>query len=262
MFLIQKAIDILKVRWPEVMLVVVLHVAMVLLIEDVVAASEGMDARGPSMPFWASFLLGIGMILFGILWQMIYLGFLKTAAVSEGTPQQPMELLRSGRPYFWRILLFQMLLGVVVMLLNGALLNILGGLIWQGRPIEDLPIWFAQLCALAGMLVVLKPMLLVPACVIVYDISAFAAFAQMRFYRLVQIDGIFKAIAVGFGIIALSVLPSVLMDSEGPQRYIISGLYSAATSLVLLTLAMVAVLWVQQQFDAECVKTGEEESYA
>ena len=262
MFLIQKAIDILKVRWPEVMLVVVLHVAMVLLIEDVVAASEGMDARGPSMPFWASFLLGIGMILFGILWQMIYLGFLKTAAVSEGTPQQPMELLRSGRPYFWRILLFQMLLGVVVMLLNGALLNILGGLIWQGRPIEDLPIWFAQLCALAGMLVVLKPMLLIPACIIVYDISAFAAFAQMRFYRLVQIDGIFKAIAVGFGIIALSVLPSVLMDSEGPQRYIISGLYIAATSLVLLTLAMVAVLWVQQQFDAECVKTGEEEIYA
>jgi hypothetical protein len=245
-----------------VMMVVVLHVAMALLVEDVVAASENMDTQGAMPPFWASFLLGIGMILCGILWQMLYLGFLKTAAASEGLPQQPMQLLRSGRPYFWRIVLFQIMLGVVVMLLNAVFLNVLGGLIWQGRSIEDLPVWFAQLCALAGVLIVLKPMLLVPACVIVYDISAFAAFGQMRFYRLGQIDGIFKAVAVGFGIIALSVLPSVLMDAEGLRGYIVSGLYSVASSLVLLTLAMVAVLWVQQQFDAECVKASEEESYA
>jgi len=262
MFLIQKAIDILKVRWPEVMLVVVLHVAMVLLVEDVVAASENMDAQGPMPPFWASFLLGMGMILCGILWQMIYLGFLKTVAVSEGEPKQPMQLLRTGRPYFWRILLFQMLLGFAVMLLNAVFLNVLGGLIWQGRSIEDLPVWFAQLCALAGILIVLKPMLLVPACVIVYDVSAFGAFSKMRFYRLSQIDGIFKAIIIGFGIIALSAMPSVLLDAEGPRRYISSGLYNVASSLVLLILAMVAVLWVQQQFEAESVKASEEEGYA
>ena len=260
--MVQKAIDILEVRWPEVMLVVVLHVAMALLIEDVVAASEGMNAQGSMPPFWASFLLGMGMVLCGILWQMLYLGFLKTAAVSEGQPQQPMELLRSGRPYFWRILLFQIMLGFAVMLLNAVFLNVLGGLIWQGRSIEDLPVWFAQLCALAGVLIVIKPMLLIPACIIVYDISAFMAFGQMRFYRLGQIDGIFKAIAIGFGIIVLSVLPSVVMDAEGPQRYIVSGLYSAASSLVLLTLAMVAILWVQQQFDVECIKISEEETCA
>jgi len=260
--MIQKAIDILKVRWPEVMLVVGLHVAMALLIEDVVAASEGMDAQGAMPPFWATFLLGMGMILCGILWQMLYLGFLKTAAVSEGEPKQPMELLRSGRPYFWRILLFQMMLGFAVMLLNFAFLNVLGGLIWPGRPIEQLPNWFAQICALAGVLIVIKPMLLVPACVIVYDISAFAAFGQMRFYRLGQIDGIFKAILIGFGVIGLSVLPSVLLGTEGPRRYISSGLYSVATSLVLLILAMIAVLWVQQEFNAEMAKVSEEESYA
>ncbi|RKY13607.1 MAG: hypothetical protein DRP52_02295 [Planctomycetota bacterium] len=254
----QKAIDILKVRWPEVVLVVGLHVAMALLIEDVVAATEGMDARSATPPFWATFLLGMGMILCGILWQMLYLGFLKTAAASGGQLKQPMQLLRSGRPYFWRILLFQMLLGFAVMLLNAVFLNVLGGLIWQGRPIEDLPVWFAQICALAGMLIVLKPMLLVPACVIVYDLSAFAAFGQMRFYRLGQIDGIFKAIAIGFGVIGLSVLPSVLLGTEGQRRYLSSGLYSVATSLVLLILAMMAVLWIQQEFNASAAKASEE----
>ena len=257
--MIQKAIDILKIRWPEVMLVVVLHVAMVLLVEDVMVASENMDAQGAMPPFWASFLLGMGMILCGILWQMIYLGFLKTAAVSEGEPKQPMQLLRTGRPYFWRILLFQLLLGFVVMLLNGVLLSVLSGLIWKERSVEDLPVWFAQLCALAGILIVLKPMLLVPAFIIVYDVSAFGAFGRMRFYRLGQIDSIFKAIAVGFGIIALSVLPSVLMEAKGAMRYIFSGLHSMASSLVLLMLAMAAVLWVQQLFDAEYAKVNEDE---
>ena len=60
--MIQKAIDILKMRWPEVTLVVGLHVAMVLLVEDVVATSGAMDAQESMQPFWASFLLGIGMI--------------------------------------------------------------------------------------------------------------------------------------------------------------------------------------------------------
>jgi hypothetical protein len=255
--LIQKAIDILKVRWPEVMLVVVLHVAMVLLLEDVVAASENMNAQGPMPPFWASFLLGMGMILCGIVWQMIYLGFLKTAAISGGEPKQPMQLLRTGRPYFWRVLLFQLLLGFAVMILNGVLLSVLGGLIWKGRPVEDLPVWFAQLCALAGILIVLKPMLLVPAFIIVYDVPTFGAFGRMRYYRLGQVDSIFKAITIGFGIIALSVLPSVFMEAEGMTRYLFSGLYSMASSLVLLMLAMAAVLWVQQLFDAETAKVNE-----
>ncbi|MEN8126730.1 MAG: hypothetical protein ABFR90_02880 [Planctomycetota bacterium] len=259
--MIRKTIDILKMRWPEVTLVVVLHVAMVLLLEDVVVASENMDAQG-APPFWAAFLLGMGMVLFGILWQMIYLGFLKTAAVSGGDPQQPIQLLRSGRPYFWRILLFQIFLGLAVIVLNGIFLNVLGGLIWQERSIEQLPDWFAQICALAGILIVLKPMLLVPAYVMVYDISAFVAFGQMRFFRFGQIGGILKATAIGFGLIGLSLLPSVLMDAEGMERYIVLGLYNTATSLVLLTLAMVVIRWVQQQFDAECIKIGEEENNA
>lgn len=242
------------------MLVVGLHVAMVILVEDVVAASENMDAEDPMQPFWASFLLGTGVMIFAVLWQMIYLGFLRTSAVSEGEPKQPMQLLRTGRPFFWRILLFQIMLGFAVMLLNAIFLKVLGGLIWPKRPIEDLPIWFAQLCALAGTLIVLKPMLLVPARVIVYDVKAIEAFFQIRFYRLGQIDGIIKAIVIGSGVIVLSVLPSVLIAAEGPRRYILSGLYNTASSLVLLTWVMVAVLWVQQQFEAETIETGEEEA--
>jgi hypothetical protein len=131
--LIQKAIDILKARWPEVVMVVVLQAAMMLLLEEVVSDSEKMDSNAALMPFWASFLLGMGTILCAVLWQMLYLGFLKTAAVFGSQPQQPVELLRSGRPYFWRIVFFQILIGIALMFLNMAIVAFLGYLIWQAQ---------------------------------------------------------------------------------------------------------------------------------
>ena len=260
--MIQKAIDILKVRWPEVMLVVVLQAAMMMLAEEVVTISENAEAQGAMLPIWASFLLGFGIMLFAILWQMIYLGFLKTSAVSGGDPQQPLQLLRSGRPYFWRILFFQIMLGFALMLLNSFLASSFGGLIWKGRPFAELPQWFVQICALVGILIVLKPLLLVPAQMIVYDITVFQAIYRMRFCRISSVDNFFRIIFISFGAIILSTLLVGSLTPKTTAYYIFSGLHQAAFSFILLTLTLIAVLWIQQQFEAECVKASEEESYA
>lgn len=260
--MIQKAIDILKVRWPEVMLVVVLQAAMMLLAEEVVVISENAEAQGPMLPTWASFLLGFGIMIFAIGWQMIYLGFLKTSAVSGGEPQQPMQLLRSGRPYFWRILLFQIMLGFALMLLNAVLASSFGGLIWKGRPFAELPQWFVQICALIGILIALKPLLLVPAQMIVYDITVLQAIYRMRFCRIRSVDNYFRVIFISFGVIVLSTMLVGLLTPKTSAYYIFSGLHNAVFSFILLMLTLVAVLWNQQQFEAECIKASEEESYA
>ena len=244
------------------MLVVVLQAAMMLLAEEVVTISENAETQGAMLPFWASFLLGFGIMLFAVLWQMLYLGFLKTSAVSGGQPQQPMQLLRSGRPYFWRILFFQIMLGFALMLLNSFLASSLGGLIWEGRPLAELPSWFVQLCALVGILVALKPLLLVPAQMIVYDITVFRAIYRMRFCRISGIDNFLRLIIVGFGVIVLSTLLVGSLTPKTTAYYIFSGLHQAVFSFILFTLTLIAVLWVQQQFEAETVKTSEEESYA
>ncbi|MHC4883312.1 MAG: hypothetical protein ACYTFX_06910 [Planctomycetota bacterium] len=258
----QKAIDILKVRWPEVVMVVVLQAAMMLLLEEVVSDSEKMDSNAALMPFWASFLLGMGTILCAVLWQMLYLGFLKTAAVFGSQPQQPLELLRSGRPYFWRIVFFQILIGIALMFLNMAIVAFLGYLIWQGRELNQLPQWFVQIGALIGILIVLKPMLLVPARMIVYDDTTFQAIFQMRYYSLKGIDRIFKVTLAGFVMIVLSTLPVAFFEQGSRAYYVLSGLHHTIFSFILLTLTLIAVLWIQQQFDAECIKTSEEESGA
>jgi len=244
------------------MLVVVLQAAMMMLAEEVVVISENAETQGAMLPFWASFLLGFGIMLFAVLWQMLYLGFLKTSAVSGGQPQQPMQLLRSGRPYFWRILFFQIMLGFALMLLNSFLASSLGGLIWEGRPLAELPSWFVQLCALVGILVALKPLLLVPAQMIVYDITVFRAIYRMRFCRISGIDNFLRLIMVSFGVIVLSTLLVGSLTPKTTAYYIFSGLHQAVFSFILFTLTLIAVLWVQQQFEAETVKTSEEESYA
>jgi hypothetical protein len=244
------------------MLVVVLQAAMMMLAEEVVTISENAETQGAMLPFWASFLLGFGIMLFAVLWQMLYLGFLKTSAVSGGQPQQPMQLLRSGRPYFWRILFVQIMLGFALMLLNSFLASSLGGLIWEGRPLAELPSWFVQLCALVGILVALKPLLLVPAQMIVYDITVFRAIYRMRFCRISGIDNFLRLIMVGFGVIVLSTLLVGSLTPKTTAYYIFSGLHQAVFSFILFTLTLIAVLWVQQQFEAETVKTSEEESYA
>ena len=243
-------------------MVVVLQAAMMLLLEDVVAGSENIDSQAALMPSWASFLLGMGTILCAILWQMLYLGFLKTAAVFGSQPQPPVELLRFGRPYFWRILFFQILIGVALMFLNIAIVAFLGYLIWQGRELNQLPQWFAQISALIGILIVLKPMLLVPARMIVYDDTTFQAIFQMRYYQLGGIDRIFRITFAGFGMIVLSTLPMAFFEQGSRGYYIFSGLHHVIFSFLLLSLTLIAVLWVQQRYDMEYAETAEEESYA
>jgi hypothetical protein len=260
--LLKKAIDIVKARWPEVMLVVILQAAMMLLLEEVVSDSENMDSNAAFMPSWAGFLLCMGMALCGVLWQMLYLGFLKTAAISGSQPQQPVILLCSGRPYFWRILVFQMMLGFALFFLNVAIVVSLSHLLWQDRKLDQLPQWFAQICALAGVLIVFKPMLLVPARMIVYDDTVYQAIFQTRRYALSDIDQIFKVIFLGLGVVVLFTLPIGFLHQKSQVYYVFTGLRHVIFSFLLLWLTLIAVLWVQERFDAESAKTSKEESYA
>lgn len=255
----QKAIDILKIRWPEVALVVILQAAMMLLVEEVTFLVEYENSQVEFLPFWAGFLLGMGMMLCMIVWQMLYLGFLKTAAISGAHPQQPMELLRTGRPYFWRILFFQILLGLVLFFLNSVLVSLLAMLVWQGQGLEQVPAWVVQLCGLAGVCILLKPLLLVPAVVLVYDVTVIEAFFRTRQFQFFHIDSLLKVTIPGFGLIIVTALLTGLAQPKTMEYYITSALHHAVFSIVFLVLTMIAVLWTQQHLEAEQVEVKEDQ---
>lgn len=250
--MVQKAFDIVKARWPEAIMVVVLQAALMLLAEQLLSISQiEQGVNPPQLPFWAGFLLGMGSILYVILWQMMYLGFLKTAAAEGLQTQPPSELIRSGRPYFWRIVFFQVLLGFVVFFLNGILAGIGGAVFWKGRPLSQIPEWFAQLCGLGAMLIVLKPMLLVPARVLVYDESAFEAFVKMRNNKITKMNSLFKLALAGMVFIVLMTLLGGTISPKTIGHIIFTGLHHLIFSFVFLMPTLAAVLWMQEQYEKE-----------
>ena len=232
-------------------MMVILQTAMMLLIEKVIVIGELSQTQSAMLPFWASFLLGVGMMLFAILWQMIYLGFLKTAAVSGDDPQHPMQLLRWGRPYFWRILFFQILLGFAVYIINSILVSLLLAIFWQGESLQQIPAWALQACGLTGIFILLKPTLLVPAVILVYDLTAIEAFIRMRQFQLFGMDSVWKVILAGFGLITATALMTGLAQAETTLYHIITALHHMVFSTVFLVLTLMTVLWTQRRYEAE-----------
>lgn len=245
--MLQKAIDILKARWPEVVLLVVLQAAMVLLSEHILRVSDISEAQNAPLPFWAAFLLGLGFIGCAIVWQMMYLGFLRTAAVANEQPQQPMELLRTGRPFFWRILLFQIIVGFAAMLIS----NIVAMSIARMMRIEDLPQWLVQVSGLVGTLVLIKPILIVTARIIVYDNTVWQSFSYVAYYPFRQINHLMSYIFSGGFIVLLIMLAGKAVPEQTTGYYLYSGLHNLIFSLFLLVPTLAVVLWLEQQYQAE-----------
>ena len=256
--MIRKAIDILVVRWPEVLLVVVLQVALMMFSDELVMMTEAAEKTNSQMPFWSSFLLGLGTMVMVTVWQMLYLGFLKTSATGGHQPCQPLELLVRGRPYFWKILFFQIMFGFLVLVVSGVVIGFLAQLIWKTDDVTKVPDWATQTCAMLALVGFIKPMLFIPARVVVYDHTVMQAVAAMRKYRISEIRYIFQWVIGGFsGIIAFMLL-SLLAEEKSVLYYIFSAVYHVLFSGLMLFLTLLAVLWMQGYFAAEKAQSEQE----
>ncbi|MBC8378165.1 MAG: hypothetical protein H8E62_03235 [Planctomycetes bacterium] len=257
--MIHKAIEIVKARWPEVALVVVLQAALMLFSDELVLMAEATETSNAQLPFWPSFLLGVGTMVTATIWQMLYLGFMKTSAIEGTHPQQPLDLLRLGRPYFWKIMFFQLMFVFFLMLLSMIMAVTLGGIIWKTDDITKIPEWFSQVCAMAAVALMIKPILLVPARIVVYDNSVAEAFMAMRQYRMGQIGSLFKVLAGGLGVVLVFMLLVELATKKTALYYILSGMHHLSFSMLFLVLALMAVLRLQKNLEVQQAAVKEEQ---
>lgn len=256
--MIRKAIDILKMRWPEVMLIVVLQAAMMVFADDYMQTYQAMSPEKMKQePLWGNFFVGVGLIVYMVIILKLYLGFLKSAATSGQTPQEPKELLRIGRPYFIRMLIFQLLLEVSVSVLVIPIIAYLGGVIWKVQDVSKIPNWFVQLISLLGMLALMKPLFLIPARILVYEDTVFQAFSAVWHYKLARIDHFMPWTLGCFGAVAGVTLINSLAAVKTPLYYVLSGVHFVFLNLVLLGLTLVVVLWLQQQFETQQAHAAE-----
>jgi hypothetical protein len=258
--LIQKTFDILKMRWPEVMLVVVLQAAITLSANEIaVSLIEESQFNIESVSSELNFFFGLCLMTIWILWLMLYTGFLKTLAVSETQPFRPLDLLREGVPYYWRFLL----LGILVMFLVGlsfiGFAFSLGSMIWKTSDWLQMPGWFLVVCEIAATLAFIKLSLFVSARIITCDESVPEALRWHRLYRVGDIEGLPKAIFIGFSAILIISIINSFVPETPVLYYTVAGIQLIINYGVMFFLTAMVVLYIQWQLEAEYQRLNEEE---
>jgi hypothetical protein len=258
--MLQKTIDILKIRWREVLLVVTLQAGVMVLGEEIIKIAEAAEVQKTQMAFGPSFLLGMGTMGVAIVWLILYLGFLKTAALEGHLMRQPEQLIRIGRPYFWRYLFFNIQIHCVIFLLSSAVFGLFASTVWKGRQMQDIPEWFVQVCGLGVLVGLIKPMLFIPARIIVYNNNAVEGLFSMGRYRMGRVHQLNQSIAIGFAVILLATLIYTLLPEETTVYYVFLGIHHVLFALVPMFLTLMVVLWVQDECNAKMRAAEEEEN--
>ena len=238
-------IEIFRKRWPETALVILLQAGLMVLLEEIVGrASVVQQTPSAALPGPADFIVGMGTALFAIVWQMLYLGFLATAYSEGSSPQQPAQLVGIGRLFFWRMLRFQIILGVIYIGMSFVILVIVQSVILGAEEVSQIPDWVAHLCSFAALSVLAKPMLFIPAVMIVRDRMVLEAVGLLKEYRFFEEKGLVRAFFVCFATVYLLSSLLGLMEPGGVFYYAVVGIYAVVSSLLIVALNLGAVLFV------------------
>jgi hypothetical protein len=235
-----KLIDILKSRWQEAMMVAGLQACCMMLVLDF----QSMQAQPPA--FEQLFFLGIAMALFGIISQMLFLGFLRTAAMGVIQSVTPMELLRTGRAYFWKMLLFQLILFIASQLIIVAIVVGTQMVMFGQVKVEEIPLWLNIVSTSVAAIILLKPMYFVPANLVRRDCGIWDAIQCLGQTRLLRIR-FFLVFAV-----SLLVISGIIdytarhIESESIFYYPILGGHAILLASGMLVLFVAAVLEVDR----------------
>ena len=240
------AYEIIKKRWPEVVLIVFLQAGMMLVVEQVSSTAEQDVAAGrvgqPSQA--VDFFLGFGTIAIAIVAQMLYLGFLKTACTEGTVPREPGILLRIGRHYFWRILRFQLIIFVVYIGLVGLILSLLGPFFTEATKPEDFPKWLLGVSSLLALIVLIKPLTLSPALMVGCDMMAVKSIVSIRSYRIFGERKVLALYVLGLIIISTISVALDMFETAGALRYFKVGFCGVVVSTAMLAVHLEALRMV------------------
>lgn len=247
-------IEIIKRRWPEATLVIIFYAGLIAIFDRIltftmpVENSTGVPEPG-HLPGGLDFVLGMGTMAFWMVWQLLYIGFLATSFIDPTEPREPMELLRIGKHFFWRMLRFQLVFGcaymIIVLFISGFLMKIAQV---EGT-MDDIPLWIPPVSSFAAFVAMIKPLVFIPAVMIVRDRMVTETFLSLGQFRLAEAIGLLKLFFVCLAVIFLLSFVHSLTAPKTLIHYVMTGIYGLSTSFLLLVASMAAVKFVAQRTD-------------
>ena len=187
---IQKTLAILKNRRPEVALIVGLY-TLVELSHSLFNFTEADLTKTFFLPsiFFVLSLAIISMIL--------YYGFLRTVHLEGPKEQTPMDLLKTGKHFFWRMVGFGFIYAGLYFILTWIIFSITKYFTSTNtgffESAKSAP-WLYQLCSTAAMLIMIKVSLFIPALILVLDcrvINSFKLLSKFRLFKSKELVALF-----------------------------------------------------------------------
>ncbi len=233
-----RVFDILKNRWPEVMLIVLVGLMQfywLMLAQMVMPNSRFLLllAKG-----------GIWLILIA-LGTTINLGFLRTACLLGETRWHLPGLIETGYKFFWRICGFAGLFVIALLVITWGIFQIVRLFVFQNNTFlggdSPAPEWVRFACFFIGGIVLVKPFLLVPALIITRDCRMFTAF---KYFKQIKIRRAKSVLPLFFIFQALPFLLLTLPAFSLAVQYILVGLFSGVGTLLAVALSLSAIRYV------------------
>ena len=219
--------DILRKRWVEVAVIVALGILRWLI--PIVTAVAGI-----SILRYLSQLLVIAIAAVILIARA---GFLRTAYLYGDRRQRISTLLQTGKHFFWQLLVFYTMYGIL-MLLIGLLLVRVSALYTSPSGLRTFLTWRFALCSIALAVALAKPLLLVPALIIVRKCRAFEGIKLIWSYKLLRAKELLLFFAIQQAFVFVSIfmprleeVGSAFYHSMGAGRNIIGNLLVIVVTL-------------------------------
>lgn len=213
----QKTLAILRARWPEVTLIVGLY-TLVELSYSLFGFTEPDVTKTWFLPS-ILFILSLTVVS-----MMLSNGFLRTIHLEGPKEQTPLDLLKTGKHFFWRMVAFGFIYAGLYFILTVPIFSITKyftstntGFIESATSAP----WLYQLCSTAAMLIMMKVSLFIPALIIVLDCRVVNSFKLLRRFKLFKSKELVALFCLGTVIHLLWLLLKIPENPETISQYII-----------------------------------------
>lgn len=227
--------DILRKRWVEVAVIVALgilrwHIPMLTAV------------AGISILRYLSQLL---VIVIAAVMLIARAGFLHTAHLYGDRRQRISTLLQTGKHFFWQLLVFYAMYKI---LMSGILLI---GLLLMRADFRTVVVGRSVLFHIALAVILMKPLLLVPALIIVRDCRAFEGIKLIWSYKLLRAKELLLFFAIQQAFMFVSIFMPHPKEAGGISYYLTHAGNNIISSLLVIVVALSAVRFVAGETEKE-----------
>jgi hypothetical protein len=242
---VKKTLAILKSRWPEVVLIIVIYFLSML-------SSPLITELRPKLIKTLSLVISFLSLLFLLIQTLLRCGFLRTIYLEGPKRQSPFTLLRIGMHFLWRMFVLYLIYILPFFLSLLIFSKSVGKYISSDKVSSSHTIyWFSTLYPVFVNSVLIKLILLIPALIIVLDCAIFDSFGFIRQYKLLNAK---ELVLLYFVNIAIGLLESIFSFyywgttcSTTQSQYTLIFIFSLITSFISLMIAVMAVRFVASQ---------------